>query len=618
MTEEDLTTDIVVSGPVLPEPAKVITYNPEGISFNLELRGINTGLLFHQVVDPFQFKKLKVLPIIDSGIDYRKRRSDPMQYFSDLIFAGLVDEAEEIQKKNHLYKKKVEPVVLEAFYYHKGKKNNRIAINIGLKYELGHNLIDPLFLSEWNRLIENEQYEEAAEWAKNQNLSNIEVYHSAILTYTTFLKKDRTEEALRIYFDYHIKREDVFEITLTHFNKSFKKREYLTAAILGKTFEFAFKRTSSAAVNAAIAALRDDKQDEFLGIIKKFEIYTDDVFNEISHGEAENFTKLLFDNLIQPCFRERNFKVLNTLVEKSAMLTTPYDNETLKLIVSKFIGHSVKVHNVLMQENKVKEARLFQKSFDLFSLPLSEKWYVSMVDEAITVHKKYLADNNFDGAIAIKNEYFAQTYRMDSNQKEAVINDSARFIIKSVERGDIESARKALYEYKIPSQLVDDAVLTAIFNLIKTKKYKTALAIVDDFDIKARDQKIEERLRSIYMYLLDVTEYLFAAELALISNLKKTHVEEAALRAWKGVFRDNQFDKAYEIKAKYKLHQKLTLKTATRKYWEYLDYKEIEYAVRIRKDYKVPLTFGQWLREMMRLIFNPNKTKTEEKTDRSK
>jgi len=528
---------------------------------------------------------------------------NPAIYFRDLLTDGLLDEAYRWQQEHRLATDEIVPYVLAAFNLHKGKENYRTALNIGRQFQLDPVIYSPLYAAELSRLLRNREYEDAARWAREQGFSNAEIKRAAKLAYEQYINSGNVENAIRILTVYNLKREELLGLTIAAFNEAYKTREYFKAAVLGKAFDFSLRRTLVAAIRAAVGRLKEEDSENALEIIIRFSLISDDAFYAVPQSEAAGFVKALHKYFFEPAFERGNFTLVRDFTKSTELFDIPFQHELLKKLLADFFSIAAEKHNNALRTGDIKSAKFLRESFNLFSPAIANNHFITVLAEVLQCHKNLLKSGDLNGAVALKNDYrLFSTHSLPGSLDETV-HEAALFVIAAVEKGDLESSKLAIKEYNIPAHLIDNALFTAVFNLLNKYEYKKAFKILDDFRLNISDQRIKARIKTTYNELIRKKEYIVAAQLAKKLNLGRQLVENGAFRGWRALFVAKKYDEALRIKNSFRLPKKYTNNLAKDAYWHFMENRDYSMAVYIRRSYRISLTLTQRIMEFIKMLF---------------
>jgi len=528
---------------------------------------------------------------------------DPVVYFRGLLMSGAVDEAVKWENECQLSREDIQPHIIDAFNIHKLKHNYPLALTLGRQFGLHPSELDPLYMAEWNQLCERKQYEEAAQWADEQGIGEFEMKRAAYLAYERYLNLGKIEDAIRMITVYRLKHEDLIGKTIPAFNKAIKKEEFYFAALLGREFNFSARRTFLAAVNAMIKELVGGNFDKAVEIQYKFALVSEAVFEEIGDKESAEFVKKLLELYVLPAFEKGNLQTLRRFTLDTELLDKQPIHEQLITLQKEFISTAIRSHNASLKANDAKSAKFIRNSFKLFSLGSGHKYFISLIDSAFKYHNELLRNGNLDEALEVKEDCMLFTRYGLEEAVETAKKEAAAFVVTALEKGDYKSAKIAVNQYQIEPYIVEESLFKSIYNLMNRARYKEAAAVLIDFDLGIRTDELKDRFIAVYRKILDAHEYFLAADFAGSIGIGKQYIEDAAYRAWESMFLKEKYDVALEIRKKYRLPKKRTLKLAEKAYWNFMDKKDYDMAVYIRRSYRIPLTLTQWLIEILKIIF---------------
>jgi len=532
-----------------------------------------------------------------------KNIDESLEHFCRLLEKGEIDEAFKWQQEHRIPHDEIMPNVVDAFNKLKGKRNHREALQIGLKYQFEPTLINPLYLAEWNRLYNKGQYEDAAQWAKEQNLTDVELKRSSHKAYETYVKSGKIDDAIRVLNNFGLIKEELFEITLSEYNKAFEENDFIKAAKLGREFGFSLKRTSQAAIYETLNKLKTGEHKKAIEHLHEFFLLSDDVFEIIPDLDGNNLVKDLVQYLIEPSFQNDKLRLLDEFVKKSHLFDRTFDSHLLQGFRTAVFALAVKKHNSLLKDEDITSARAIRESFSLFNAEIPQKFFITVLDEAILYHKKLLDIDDIEGAVKIKEEYSLFTNDLVFEKKESIMNDAVSFVIRALEKQDFISVKLVIVEYKIPGYLISDSVFRTVFALFRQYHYRDILKIFDSVELDSRDDNITVNLLDVYQKFIELKEYIFAAEFSKKVKLAKSYTHDAAFAGWKVFFLGRNFSKALSIKTYFKLPGKITLGNATQMYWNLVNSDKYSEAAELRRNYRISLTIAQWIRELFKIIF---------------
>ena len=530
---------------------------------------------------------------------------DVVQCFRELLLNGKIDEAEKLLKKgSSLNEFVVKTQAREAYKIHRDMEQFRTALEIASVFALEESDISAMKIAEWNRLNKSQEYEQAAEWAKKQGLTDVEILRSAKMAYEQAVKENRVQDAIRIMDAYSIAKEELLSFTITEFNRAYDEGDYLTAALLGRRFNLSFTRTVLAAVKSVSELLKTDNGDKVFSLIEQFKLISDEFFEEIPEREIEKFTDLIKNKFIAAAFEQGNYRLMAEFIETTQLTIKPFSNRFIRELVLDFYREAIKVHNAQLNKREVRTARYIRDSFHLFSAPIPFELYATMLQAAETYHETLLKNEDLSNAISFKKEYgIFEKFVLESSYV-TLHQQVSQFVTASLEKGRIQQAAAAIQEYSLPREYVNGSVLSAAFKIIENEQFENAGKLYAKFKAVITDEEDKIRTVNAYKELMEKKHFLQAVEFAKWCRLQKSFIDDAALKAWQVEFLAARYDKALDIKERYKIPRSSTRQIAKKVYCNYLNEKDYKMAVHIRRTYRIPISLTEWFVELFKTLFS--------------
>ncbi len=515
-------------------------------------------------------------------------KEETAQQFREMLLNGEIESALTFRVEENIPDQVVHNHSRDAYEVHKETEEYQVALQIAEKFEFSEGEILVL---------------KAAEWAKTQNLSEVEIHRSATSAYEMFLQKGQTDEALDIFEKYNLRTDELLGTTIAEFNRTLTQGDFYSAAILGKAFNLSASRTLSAAIKACIESLKNHEPDKALKLIDEFKLLTDAVFEELTEKESEDLIVGIAGDFIKPSFEQGKLQLMREFAARIILKDQPFSNGYLKDFLQRFYKLAAENHNTSLENNDVKSARFIRDSFDLYAAPIPYELFAKLVDSAEEYHKSLLSSGDLNIAISFKKDYglFSQYTIEHSKQTEA--EHGALFVVKALEKKQIQPAMSAIQEYKVPKALVNDAVLTSILNLVDSNSFDEAFAVLEEISVDLSEEGDKARVVSAFKSLMKKGNYLNAVEFANRFKLQKSYVFDAASKAWQDDFAAERYDKAFDIKNKYKLDKNVTLALALKAYEQFIADKDYNMAASIRRSYGIHIGLVDWVIEFFRLVF---------------
>ena len=530
---------------------------------------------------------------------------EDVQRFRELLLNGDIDEADELRCKCKDITESVAAFhAREAYNLHKDLEQYLTAVKIAALFKLGETDSMAVKVAEWNRLNRKQEYEQAAEWAKQQGLTDIEMVRSAKMAYEQAIKENRAYDALRIMTRYNLQKEDLLSMTISEFNRAYSEGDYYSAALLGKQFSFSLTRTIQAAVKAVQEFLTVGDREKAYSIIEQFKLISDEMIEQMPEREAIKFVEQVRDKFINFAFDQGNYQLMQEFKEATKITIIPFNNHFLKELVLDFYKAAIRSHNELLKKGEVRTARSVRDSFDLFAAPIPFELYATMLLAAEGYHETLLNGNDLNDAINFKKEYGLFDKFVLETSHENLLQQVSQFVSASLEKGQIKPALLAIKEYALPKEYINKSVFLAVLELLSNEQFKDTGTIYAEF--KAELPQEENRIQAVNAYkdLMQKKQYIPALEFAKWCRLQKSFVDDAAVKAWQVEFLARRYDEALAIKDHHKVPQSAIRPLARKAYQEYLTRKDYKMAVYIRKTYKVHIGLTEWLIEFFRILFS--------------
>ncbi|MFC1556050.1 hypothetical protein ACFL67_03105 [candidate division KSB1 bacterium] len=528
----------------------------------------------------------------------------PREHFFALLKDEKLDEAFQWYTEKQIPKSDVLEFIQEIFEEYKKKGHNFQAIELGKQYLLDRDLISPLYYAEWNRLSLEKEYEEAAKWAKAHWLSDVEIERSAMMAFKKYSYEGNPVDAVKILNEYNLEREKLHSYAIDISNKAGKQGDFYTVAILGEAFHFSKKRTCPAAVNAVIKNIKNEEFEKANETIQRFELLDPDTFEHILEQDLDHFARTLSYDFIEPVLNSGKLKLMHKFLDGSNLLFREYSIRSFQdMKISLFVA-AVKAHNQLLAENNLPQAVDILNTFQLLAAPIPYKDLISIIAEALNYHKKLLQLDNLKDALKIKNDYMLFTKHLIEDSVEETKKEAALYVKRAIEKKNFKAAQKAIEEYEIPPEMTKEAIFNATASLINKNKFSEALNILNDFKMSCDNTQDRNNIKKLYNRIMDMREYLWAAEYGKQLKMKKDYIEDAAFGAWHKFMETKKYEQAEEIFRRYKIPKNRTKNLSNELYRKYLDGKDFDMAVYIRNTYKISLSLYEWIVEFFRIVLN--------------
>ncbi len=398
-------------------------------------------------------------------------------------------------------------------------------------------------------------------------------------------------------------QEELLGTAIAGFNRIFNEGDFYNAALLGDGFNLSASRTLSVAVKSCLESLKNRENEKIKKLLEKFKLLSDQIFEELSESDAENLVIELAGDYIKPGFEQGNLQLMRNFAEGLKLQTQLFKNSYLKDFVQRFYKIAVNTHNSYLENNDLKSAKFVRDSFDLFIAPIPFELFATLVESSEAYHKSLLESEDLNSAGAFKKDYGIFTKFTVEKSKQTEAEHGVLFVVKALEKKQIQPAMSAINEYNVPKDLVNDAFLTSILNLAKNKLFDDAFTILNEVKIDISSEADKARVVGVFKSVMKDKDYVNATEFAHRFRLQKSYESDAAAKAWKVEFASKRFDKALVLKNKFKIDKKLTLPLSQKTYRDLTAAKDYNMAISIRRSYGIPIGLTDWILELIRLIF---------------
>ncbi|MFC1729264.1 hypothetical protein ACFL6I_02910 [candidate division KSB1 bacterium] len=528
---------------------------------------------------------------------------DPVQHFREMLLNGSITEAKSYMIERQLPEETVKQHIDDAFHSHKDMHQIRVAIHIAKEFDFDNELLLPLLSMEWKRLFEAHEYEEAALWAQDQGLPEVEIHRAAMFAYEDYVSRGETDSALNVLSTYGLKKEELLAVTITEFNRLYQKENFYNAALLGREFSFSGKRTYGAAMEAVKKEITAGNFERAVELISQFDIFTSEVMAAVGEDETIGFLEFLAHDFVESAFSDNKLSLLKRFTDTTGLLTKPFEDEASQNFVQKFYSIAVMAHSKILKADDAKSALFIRNNFNLYTKAIPQDQFITVIDAALKYHLELLKAGDLKNAVNFKEEYLLfSKYALEGSHEE-VEREVALYVVKMLEKGDLSSAKKAIQVYEIDPELIENALFKAMSDIVDKGRFGEVIRIVEDFKLKASENENRQQVQRMFTKMIGAHEYMTAADFAKKLKMGKKFIEDAAFRAWQVDFIAGKYDTAFELKDKFDLPKRMTLELAGQAYWMYMEKKNYEVAVSIRQTYHVPITFMQWIIEFFKVIF---------------
>ncbi len=529
-----------------------------------------------------------------------------LQEIRELLLKGSFDEALLIRKETAFDVDELNKILNQVIDTYKEKGEYRDAVTIAGQFNINGRNIDNLKLTELKRLHSERNYEDAAEWASEKEMSSLEVKRSATLAYEEYLKSGDVEGAFRIIDTYSLKKEELLALTIEEFNNAIVHGQFLKAALLGKRFGLSRERTTSSSLRACMKLIDTGDIDRAVKMIGEFRLLNNEVFEYVSEVEAYRFFNEIFDKFIRPSLERGKFKSIVDFAENTEIVRQKFEYIPQKEFLQKFNCVTAETHNRLLDNLEEQPARYIRNSLGMLKKDFPRELYFEVIKSAEKYHNILLEKGNLQKALTIKEEYGLFSKTATGESIDELHQKVSRFAVKSLITGDFSAVRTVFREYNLPDHFSNLAIIAGVTGLLDKEEHKEAFDVLDNFEVSMTDEECKVKVSVKFRELMGQKKYLIALTFAAKAGMQSSFIEDAAFKTWEERFLARRFDEALEINRQYKINKKRIVPTASEHYKIFMESGEYRLASSIRRIYNVRISITQWLLEFFMLMFSKN------------
>ncbi|MCP4726217.1 MAG: hypothetical protein GY863_14330 [bacterium] len=525
-----------------------------------------------------------------------------LQEIRELLLNGSIEKALHLRNESAIDEEDLQKILYEVIDSYKDIGEYRDAVNIADHFKLTGKNIENLHHAELKRLHAEHNYEEAAKWASDKEMSDVEVKRSATMAYEDFLKSGKVEEAFNMMEIYSLVKEELLSMTIEEFNNAYSHGHFLKAAMLGEKFNFSKERTISSSLKACMKSIESEEIEKAVKMIGDFKLISNEVFEAVNEVEANKFLDEVFEKFIRPTMEKGKFKAIADFAEKSRIVEQDFIYIPLKEFLYKFYTIGANTHNKLLKNLEEQPARFIRDSLGLMKKDFPRELFKEVTESAEKYHNNMLEKGDLQKALSIKEEYGLYSRTATNESITEVHQQVSNFIIKTIIKGDLVSAQTVIKEYNLTEFKSNIAIISGIMGLLDKNNHESAFRVLDNFAVSVSDEESRLKVTIKYKELMGGKKYLLALEFAKKFRMNRSYIEEAAFRAWEEKFLAKKFDEALEIKGQNRIPKKKMIPIATSYYKNYAESGEYRLAASIRRTYKVNISLVDWLVEFIKLM----------------
>ncbi len=483
------------------------------------------------------------------------------------------------------------------------KEEFKNAYTIANEYSMDESKLDIAASREFRKLIANGLIDDAIEWGKKtKKIKEFEINKITIREFLNLLKKNKPRKALKLIDKYKIPTSQVMDDAMYYYNKSFKINDFLTAAILGKKFNFSEKRTYTAAVRVLKKVIASKDVEKIIYINKEFDIFTDQVFDVIDPNDSSILSSE-FANIIEEYLNKYDIDKVINIFSQIDILSGKYKNQFLADMVESIYQKIGLSHNRLLKMEMREKATMLKDEFDLIEKDVPYETKKIVIDGAQNFHNSLLDNYDYEAAKSIKDEYKLFGKNAIENSVEVSLQVSSDYLAKTFMRGEFDRSNRVIEDYDIPKEKVIEIAKKIILGKLNAEGYKNAVEILKRFKIDPAEPEFEVNAPNVFKDMLNTENYEAAAEIGLFFNLDRKETLRASVISWNKKINNSDFEEAFLLYKRHKIPNTAIKKTAAEVYKSYLEKNDLKTCKTIRKQYKLSIgVFGLIVEFIKRII----------------
>ena len=517
------------------------------------------------------------------------------------LISGNFDEARRVEREHRIHPNIISSIANSAYDRFIKEKKFRLALSLAKKYELSSEKVSDVILMEFHNLIGQEKCEDAIEWGLRNGLPDYEINRAAVKGVEIAIMNGNVKKAVKLKSDYSITDAQTGNMWQKGYDKAFRERRYLDAALLNREFGSSEKKTILTASKALINAVRNKKFSDIIVVEREFSLFNDPSFSILGDDEAKSVVES-FLKFVDLCLKNNDGEVLVDVVEGVRILYGHYTNHHLKGLVHTILRKSAEIHGNLIKENKYNEARTIKDRIGLLEDMVPAEIKTKVLGQALEFHNKLLKEGDLETAKKVKDEYqlmsiYSPTELIDSVQKAAT-----ECLSNCIRKGKLKNADFIIDEYNIPALDVKDRASEELKYLLTSEKYDLASNTLLKFKIDTDNEELREIAVKYFEKSLEMGYYEIAADLGYVFEIKSPNVKRAAVTVWERFMEAEDYGKARIIKKKHKLTRKDTQEIAHKAYDVSIEKSKVAVAKKIRDEYGIDIGFIKWIMELIKSI----------------
>ncbi len=483
------------------------------------------------------------------------------------------------------------------------EKNYLRALELAEEFNKSTDVKERLISTQYRMLCDNKDYDSAYEWGGKYGIPKNEITNDMIKAFNAALKKEDVDGALECMEKYDIKSNQIIDSARSVFNNLFDRGNYIKALFLGSAFDMSRKRIMISAIKGYNKLLNDENVENFVEIEKKFNVLHDGDIAEVDEADIQVFYRLFNEQITSSLLSKNKLDELQSLAQTLDLFNNKNHSPLLMQLMADFLEAVVNKHNQYLEEGRGPAAFDIVKNFKLMERYIPENLKVQIIRACEAAHHKLLNDGNLNGAIFLIENYGLFNENILEESLDEMLVVAKDFLSKSFLSGDIESVRTAIDTYELDKNTIDESASKAIDELVKSGNYEAVFDIIKKTGVEIKDPETISEVTSRFHQEYEAEHMDVASNIAYYFKLKEPRAEKAALNYWIWLIEKQLFDKALALKKERGIHKKLIEPHVKKIYDSMIEAGQTEDAIKLRLNYRISLTFVQWVLENIKKMF---------------
>jgi len=517
------------------------------------------------------------------------------------LISGNFDEAKRLEREYLIPPNIISSIANSVYDGFIKEKKFKLAVSLAKKYELSSEKVSNAILMEFRKLMGEGKCDDAIEWGLKTDVPDHEINRAAVKGIEIAIMNGNVDKAIKLKNYYSVTETQMGDMWQKGYDKAFKERRYLDAALLSREFGSSERKTILTASKALKNAIRNRKFSDVIIVEREFRFFNGPSFDLLGDDEAKSVVES-FLNFIDLCLKNNDGKTLVEVVDGVRVLYDDYTNHHLKGLVYMVLKKSVEIHGNIMKENKYDEARTIKDQLGLLEERVPIEMRTDVLTQALEFHNTLLKKDDLETAKKVKDEYqlmgaYSLPELIDSIQKVAI-----EYVSNCIRNGKLKKADFIIEDYNIPAPDIKEIASEDLKYLLASEKYDFVFNTLLKFKISIDDEELRDIAEKSFEKCMGKGYYEIAADIGYVFEIKSPNVKKAAKAVWERLMDAEDYGKARIIKKKHKLIRRDTQEIAHKAYDMNMEKSKVDVAKKIRDEYGINVGFIKWLIELIKSI----------------